>query len=232
MARDSASEGNAEGAKLASGFIALSVKYSGAMQQIGKDLRALEDTAAVSGARAGRAHGRGLAEGAAEGARAGRRATLREWAETETEANTRSERIASKMGRTFGAILSAPIRVPLRAMKGGFKELEETGTKSIGAIVPAGGLATAAIAGIGTEAVAVAGPLAAAVGILGTLLKVGSDWNGIQRNLQFTTGLDGPALQQQMNMIAQIGKEIPASFEQVGDVSSRSPRICTCRATR
>jgi hypothetical protein len=214
MARSS--EGKSHGAELATGWISLQVRYGSAMAQIGKDFRALETDAKASGARAGESVRKGLADGASHGAKQGRVATMREWAGAEVEAKT----IGDKIGKAIGYAISAPIALPIRALRGGMhkageslKEFGAEGQKAVTSIVPASGMAAAGMAAIAPEALLAGAAIGAVVGPLGLLLEQGAKWGKMKNSFIFSAGMDPASAKAMTGLVAQMGTEVPASFE-------------------
>ncbi|MBZ4580989.1 hypothetical protein, partial [Mycobacterium avium] len=102
-----ATQGTTHGVELASGYIALSVKYGSSMSQIHKDFRGVEEQAHTSGLVAGRNIGSGIAKGAEDGAKKGRTATKRELALAEADAKTSGAKIGSALSRGIQAPVAA-----------------------------------------------------------------------------------------------------------------------------
>ena len=111
-----------EGAELAKGYIALTCKYSPAMNQIRQDLQGMQTEAERAGQRTGNA----ISGGISGGARRGTKAATAELQSMHKEASVWGDRI----GKVIGASIGYPIGGIVRPARRAFEEVETLAKRS------------------------------------------------------------------------------------------------------
>ncbi|MEZ0052105.1 phage-related protein [Mycobacterium sp. MAA66] len=152
----------------------------------------------------------------------------------------RADRLGAKVGFAMARSITAPLgglaafgRRAGEQLTTGFKEtgerlhehlgksldkVKERAVDTMGEITPGLGGLAGGLAAIGPEGMAAGAGIAAVAAPFAVLLDVGHKWEGLQSKLQFSTAMSSDQIQKNLSMIGQIGKDIPVSFEQIGDV--------------